>query len=423
MTRAALAGKLPLEQKILLRTSTQLLDDLRSPEYGIPTGLGAVFDDAIQNGKMLDLEQFEGFEHSIFEKSWLPTPWTILRWTLRQIGLVSRNSYDQSGRLRGGQLVLIDALEEVTRQLKTLQDKRGNAVTDRVMTRDVFAALIAQTQTGTLSQEEIEVLLKFLSRDKQLIAYNSRIVKFKSSFAAQPEVLTEEDATIATMKALMTSMEVQISDLSARVGSLQTAAHSAVQAKNKSSALLALRSKKLAEKNLQSRIDTLHQLEEVFSKIEQAVDQVQIMQIMQASADTLKSLNQRIGGVEKVDSVMEDLREQMGLVNEVGQVIQEPLDNNVIVDEAEVDKELEALEKQEAARKEETQAEAIRAKLAELDSIEAAAKAQTSNNKPPEILEDAELERSSQKLQRMRLEDDETAAPDQSKSYAQLETA
>lgn len=423
MTRAALAGKLPLEQKILLRTSTQLLDDLRSPEYGIPTGLGAVFDEAIYNGKMLDLKQFEGLEHSIYEKSWLPTPWTIIQWTLRQTGLIARSSYDQSGRLRVGQLVLIDALEEVTKQLHILRDKRGNAVTDRVMTRDVFADLVAQTQTGALSREEIEILLKFLSRDKQLVAYNSRIVKFKSSSATQPEVLTEEDTTIATMKALMTSMEVQISDLSARVASLQTTAHSAVQAKNKTSALSALRSKKLAEKNLQSRIDTLHQLEDVFAKIEQAVDQVQIMQIMQSSADTLKSLNQRIGGVDKVDLIMEDLREQMGVVNDVGQILQEPLDNNATVDEAEVDEELVALERQEAVRREEMQAEATKAQLAELGRIEVAAKTQARENETPGSLEDADLESSSQKLQRMRLEDEDTAAPDQSKPHAQMETA
>lgn len=423
LTRAALAGKLPVEQKVLLQTSTQLLDDLRSPGYGIPTGLGAVFDEAIQNGKMIDLKQFMGLEHSIFEKSWLPTPWTIIQWTLRQAGLVSRNSYDQSGRLRAGQLVLVDALEEVTKQLKILQDRRGNAMTDRVMTRDVFADLVAQTHTGALSREEIEILLKFLSRDKQLIAYNSQIVKFKSSSATQPEMLTEEDTTIATMKALMTSLDTQISELSARVESFQTTAYLAVQSKNKTSALSALRSKKLAEKNLQSRISTLHQLEEVFAKIEQAVDQVQIMQVMQSSADTLKSLNQRVGGVEKVDLVMENLREQMGVVSEVGQILQEPMHSNAIVDEAEVDEELEALEKQEATKKEEAQAEATRNKLAELERVEAAAKTRAMENGVPEAQVDADLESSSQRLQRIRLEEDETAASEQSKDNAQLEAA
>lgn len=423
MTRAAFAGKLPAEQKIILRTSPQLLDDLRSLQYGVPTGLGAVFDEAIQNGKMVELKQFLELEHSIFEKSWLPTPWTIIQWTLRQTGLVSRHSYDQSGRLRAGQIVLIDVLGELTKQVRKAQEEHGNAVTERVMTRDVFAELVAQTQTGPLSPEEIEVLLKYLSRDERLITYNDRIVKFKSLSDRQPEALTEEDATIATMKALISSLESQISNLNARVASLQSVAHSAVQSKNKTSALSALRSKKLAEKSLQSRVDTLHQLEEVFAKIEQAVDQVQIMQVMQSSANTLRHLNQRVGGVEKVDSVMEDLREQMGTVNEVGQILQEPLDGDAMINEAELDDELEALERQEATKKEEAQAEATRAKLAELESIEAAAKSQARDKEAAESLEDAELERSSQKLERMRLEDHETAAIEQRKAPAQLETA
>lgn len=410
------------EQKILLRTSTQLLDDLRSPEYGIPTGLGAVFDEAIQNGKMLDMKQFVELEHSIFEKSWLPTPWTIIQWTLRQAGLVSRNSYDQSGRLRSGHLVLTDALEELTKQVMTLQNKHSDAVTDRVMTRDVFAGLVGQTGTGPLSREEVEILLKFLSRDKGFVAYDSKIVKFKSLSAARPEALTEEDATIANMKALISSLESQISNLTTRVASLQSAAYSAVQSKNKTSALSALRSKKLAEKNLQSRIETLHQLEEVFAKIEQAVDQVQMMQVMQSSAHTLKSLNQRVGGVEAVDSVMEDLREQMGLVNDVGQILQEPMDGNAVVDEAEVDEELEALEREEVSRKEEAQAEATGAKLAELEGIEAAAKARAKDSEVSVSLEE-ELESSSQRLERMRLEDEGTAASERNRDNAQLEAA
>lgn len=423
LTRAALAGKLPTEQKILLQSSHQLLDDLRSPEYGLPTGLGAVFDEAIRNGKMLDLKQFLELEHSIFAKSWLPTPWTVIQWTLRQAGLLARASYDQSGRLRAGQLVLIDALEELAKQVRILQENNGGTVTDRVMTREAFCQLVAQTEIGILSREEIEVLLKFLSRDKHLVAYDSQTVKFKAPSATQPEALSEEDVTIASMKALINSLSSQISNLTTRAASLQSTAHFAVQSKNKAGALSALRSKKLAEKNLQSRIDTLHQLEEVYAKIEQAVDQVQIMQVMQSSADTLKSLNKRIGGVEKADSVMEDLREQMGLVNEVGQVLQEPMDGNAIVDEAEVDKELEALEKEEATRKEEMQAEATRIKLAELESIEAASKMQARENEVPESLEDAELERSSQRLERIRLEDDEAAAPGWSKDNAQLEAA
>lgn len=418
-----MAGKLSTEQKVILQSSHQLLDDLRSSQYGLPTGLGAVFDEAVRSGKMLDLKQFNNLEHSMFEKSWLPTPWTVIQWTLRQAGLFSRPSYDQAGRLRPGQLVLVEALEELTKQVLALQQKRGYAVTDRVMTRDAFSELVAQTEIGSLSREEIQAFLKFLSRDKQLVAYDSQTIKFKATSAAHPEALTEEDATIASMKALISSLESQISSLTARVANLQSTAQAAVQNKNKAAALSALRSRKLAERNLQSRIDTMHQLEEVYTKIEQAVDQVQIMQVMQSSADTLRSLNKRVGGVEKVDSAMDDLREQMGVVNDVGQILQEPLDDKAVVDETEIDNELEAMEKEEATKEEELQTLATRARLAELESAEAAARAGARKIEATESPEDAELESSSQRLERIRLEDDNTAASDRGEKSRVLETA
>lgn len=379
-----------------------------------------MFDEAIRNGRMLGLKDFDGLEHSIYRRGWLPTPWTVMQWALRQAGILSRISYDEAGKLRSGQLVLIHALEEVAEQVMAMQEKRGDAVTDRVMTRDSFAAQVAQTQTGSLSKMEIEILLKFLSRDKQLVSYNSRIVKFKAASASNLERINEEDATIASMKALISSLESQISLLTTRISNLQKTASSAVQSKNKTAALSALRSKKLAERSLQSRIDMLHKLEEVYAKIEQAVDQVQIMQVMQASAETLRNLNQRVGGAEKVDSVMENLRDQMGQVDEVGQILQEPLGEAAWVDETEIDGELEVLEKEEAQRKEEMRAEATKAQLAELESSEASIKTRARGKEEQASTEETELEKDMQKLERMHLEDG-AAAPETHKGDAVLE--
>jgi charged multivesicular body protein 7 len=54
--------------------------------------------------------------------------------------------------------------------------------------------------------------------------------------------------------------------LSTRITNLTAAASSFVKASV--SALSALRSKKLVEKNLQQRFDTPHQLEEVYTRVE-----------------------------------------------------------------------------------------------------------------------------------------------------------
>lgn len=152
--------------------------------------------------------------------------------------------------------------------------------------------------------------------------------------------------------------------------------------KNLTSAKSALRSKKLVDTKLQQRIATLTQLEDVYAKIEQAADQVEMVRVMEASSQTLRSLNKQTGGVEKVQDVMEGLREEMMNVEEIGRVVNEGSAGEV--DEGEVEDELEEMEKierekvEEVERKEreakqakeaEVQAEETRRRLAELDQL------------------------------------------------------
>jgi len=318
---------------------------------------------------------------------------------------MGRSSYDYQGGLKPGQLVVVEGLETLSRQL---QSKVGSAVTDRVMSREAFAQLVSGTDIGSLTPNEIDTLLRFLSRDNRALTYDAHTVKFRAPSSEHPEPITQEDSTIASIRSLIASLESQISSLTSRVTALQNTAQDAVQSKNKHAAMSALRSKKLAERNLQQRADTLNQLEEVYAKIEQAADQVQIMEVMQSSAQTLKSLNSRVGGVDRVDEIMDDLRTQMGQVDEVGQVISEPLDGQAVLDEGELDDEFEALEREERDRKEELKAEATRAKLAALEDAEKAVKQTASEASDKKVQDDAleaELSSSSQKLRGLHLDD------------------
>jgi charged multivesicular body protein 7 len=181
------------------------------------------------------------------------------------------------------------------------------------------------------------------------------------------------------------------------VAELDLKARNAVASKQLTTAKSALRSKKLADTKLQQRNATLASLEEVYAKIEQAADQVEIVRVMEASSQTLKSLNKQTGGVEKVQDVMDGLRHEMMNADEIGQTINEVSAGEI--DEGEVDDELAALEnvekeKQEEAerkerdRKEAIDAEGTRLKLAELDRLVDAgtpvAQEQQQDHAPPE---------------------------------------
>ena len=339
LNRAALSGHLPPAQQstLVLHTGEELLDALVSARYGRPSGLGCVLDECVRTGKFIDEKDFLAAEKSIYSRSWIPSPWAVLRWSLRQAGLDWSGSYEiRGGRLKKGDLVLVPALEEAWRRLQPLILERGaQGLTDRVVGREVFAKEVGEvlaaeeggmkTKNGSpiLSEQDLQVLLRYLSRDKQILSYDDTTIKYKPASAPTPEPITQEDHSIASLQSLIQTLERQTSSLSIRISTFQTQAAVAVKSGNKPSALSALRSKKLADHALQSRLATLTQLEEVFSKIEAAVSQVDVLSAMESSATTLKFLNRKIGGVDRVEDVLESLREQVSKVDEVSGVLSE----------------------------------------------------------------------------------------------------
>lgn len=192
----------------------------------------------------------------------------------------------------------------------------------------------------------------------------------------------------------------QVTDLESKIADLTASAKTALANKNRISALSAIRSKKMVEHNLSQRLNTLAQLEEVYSKIEQAAGQVEIVQVMEASTGVLRGLHAQIGGAERVEDVVEELREEMNKVDEVGGIINEA---GPVIDEGEIDDELEALEKSDREAKEEKDAEETQKRLAELDSIRQASD-EAARQTHDENLE-AQLAESIGRLSNMSVED------------------
>ena len=257
--------------------------------------------------------------------------------------------------------------------------------TSRIFSQELFASTFAASVgVDELSNNDLSVLLTHLARDRSAISFSfkTQTIKFKSPTESQPSPITTEDTNIASIRTLISSLEPQIEQLTARISHLDRTAKEAVANKNLIAAKSALRSKKLADTQLQQRTTTLAQLEDVYAKIEQAADQVEMVRIMETSSQTLRSLNEKTGSVEKVQDVMEGLKEQMMDVDDIGQTLNEA--SMGAVDEGEVEDELEALESVEkekieaAERKEreakevkeaELQAEETKRRLAELDSL------------------------------------------------------
>ncbi|KAK4544401.1 hypothetical protein LTR36_004292 [Oleoguttula mirabilis] len=396
LTAAANAGLIPSEagaqhDHFALHTGEELARGLQTQEFGRPLALGAVIEDAVKKKELIPLRDFMEAKQSVYAKSWIPTPWQVVSWGLRQLGVMGREGVED--RLVTGNFVIMANVETAAKAVLNQVSKTATSNTSRIFSRDLFVSTFsAAVGADALSSRDTSVLLIHLARDQTAIAYDvaSGTIKFKLASETVPATIEQEDITIASLRTLITSLEPQIHELMKRVLELDAKAREAVATKQLIAAKTALRQKKLAETKLQQRTATLSQVEEVYAKIEQAADQVEMVRVMEASSQTLRSLNQKTGGVEKVQDVMDGLRDEMTNADEIQQAI-----NDVsagAVDEGEVEDELEAMEKAEREKQEEVErkerekreeverkerekreaaeAEETRKRLAELDQVE-----------------------------------------------------
>lgn len=337
--------------------------------------------EAAQQRDLIPLHDFVSSQQSIYYKSWRSIPWNIAAWGFTQLGLTGAFTFGSDDRLPGGQFVVIANLEEASKAVVE-QTSALNSRFERTFTKVQFETEFRDSilKGHRLSETDMQVLLKFMSRDQGLLLFDGKTIKIKNP-GVQEMAITAEDETIASLKELTEYLEHQTAVLEKKIEELTITAKEAVTKKNRVSALAALKSKKLAEASLQKRFATLNQLEEVSAKIEQAADNVQLVKVMGASTDVLKSLNAQVGGAEGVEEVVDHLREQIGQADEVSSILAE---QGPVVDEGEIDDELEVMLEEEKKKEQEIErvkreaeekreAETTARRLAELDALKPSA--------------------------------------------------
>lgn len=151
-----------------------------------------------------------------------------------------------------------------------------------------------------------------MSRDKPSLSYSpsTGTIKFTPPTSSHAEEITETDISIAQVKSLQLSLDLAIPPLESRLESLTTAVRNAVQKQQLSTARSLLKSKKLVENTLEKRRANLLQVEESLHAIDNAADNVAIIQSMQKSAAVMKTLNESVGGVEGVERITDALRDE-----------------------------------------------------------------------------------------------------------------
>ncbi|SPO03198.1 related to protein SNF7 [Cephalotrichum gorgonifer] len=350
----------------------RLVRGLEYKQFGRPLALGAVVNQAVSEKDFLPLDEFLLASESIYAQSWASLPKSILSWAAQRVW--AGDGTKGEDKLPHGRYVVVKNLETAT---KALAEHTSNtaSVLERAFTKQHFYKTFSGSlvKGKLLSERDMEVLLKYASRDKGLIAYDGKTIKLQSQGSKSGlHTITEEDAAISSLKELIEDLKAQTSLMERRIEELTIKAKEHVARNNRVSALALLKSRKLTEACLEKRHATLSQLEQVADKIEQASDHVQLVKVMEASTGVLQSLNKQVGGVERVEQAVDSLREQMGEVDEVGDVLASAGSESIAVDEAEIDDELAELEASERLKAGELEKAAEAAKEArEVEDLEA----------------------------------------------------
>lgn len=123
----------------------------------------------------------------------------------------------------------------------------------------------------------------------------------------------------------------------------------------------------MAEQSLARKLDHLSQLEGTYNQIEQAVDQVSMIEAMKGTTRILRRLHSEIGDVENVENIMEELQTEMLKSDGISNAIKEaaPGTPSAVDDEA-IDAELALLIDHTNLSSDEKQ---VRDTAARLDSI------------------------------------------------------
>ncbi len=295
---------------------------------------------------------------------WKVQPWWLLSWAFKQIGIIGSSTLAKT--LPTGHFVVIANLENACSKVLGQLASETNEVS-RIYPMSTFREMAGRVVglSGQISENDLVVLLTSLSRDKGAILHDHQVVKFKAAGDVS-RTLSTEDKTIASLKTLIGDLNRQIDQLSRNIASLTAKAQEAVKRKDRSSALTALKSRKLKERALWQRTDTLSQVEEVLQRIEQAQDQVTLVKVMKASTSVLQDLRKQAGGIDEVETIVEDLRDEMQQVDEVGKVLEAGGQSDDI-DEDAIDEELEQIMGETKAKEEEKEAQATQQRLAEIE--------------------------------------------------------
>ena len=203
--------------------------------------------------------------------------------------------------------------------------------------------------------------------------------KKKTATAAPPvrsKAPSNPTQTITVLKTNIANQEKREAHIQKKIDALTEDAKKKLAAKDKKGAMYAMKRRKMHENELEKIEQVKMTLETQVMNLESAAQNAETFQAMKQGTDAMKQIRTNVG-IENVEDMMDDIREEMDMANEITNAIAAPVDPYAY-DEDDLMAELEG----EMA---ESEAELLESKLTSTDDIAAPSLPSVPNSKLPAV--------------------------------------
>lgn len=344
--------------KLTLHCGPEWLSSFRIDVYGEPKSIDVALDSLIEENVLLTTESFHDPQRRDIDKTpregnLLSTLFSYL--SIGKTGISTRKHNTDTSYLKQMNLIIKDNVKDAAAMAqKTIKEdivEKSSSPIDLIMDTDTFKNRSGISKT-VKSESDQEIILYYLEHYTQTIVRDHDVVKIIPAVTSEENAdstkeITESDINIVQVKTTISKLEREIVRLGEDIDSIISKQHSKEYHElSRESQKAMLKSRILAQRFKDRLTGNKENLTTVMQELRTSSTNKMIVDTLQKSHDTLKTINDSIGPVEKIEELMDSISEQQ----EISQQVTDTLANTDIITESipdsEIEDELAELEKQ-----------------------------------------------------------------------------
>lgn len=323
----------PEMDSIILKTGDAFLQSLYMKDYGVPKSIDVVIDSLVDEQVLIRLQEFEAANSDDNDG----TVSKLFKW-VRKASIQkltrfhSRSNESDTHYLRDDLFVITPILES---KYKTIYEvikhnilAKATTICDLVLPKsDFYQQSGMDTVMSVNDHLEHKVFLDYLQYHAKIILRNDKLIKIidplvESIYKSFGSGITENDERIADIKACSNHLESSIEKYEIEVNELRyrifkedfTKLPKKLQLEYKKAALF-------AQRVLFRLLTFRNNLREVQYQLDMSVSNMLLFGALKSSKSVIHSINNEIGSLDKVQDLLEELREENLNADEINKVL------------------------------------------------------------------------------------------------------